>query len=290
MKRVLTTLVLAILAAALAVAQMQEQYLDLFIAKVRPEKRAEFDAIGKKISDANRKHKGDSWLSYQVEYGEQNTVYFVSVRQNYAAIDQAFGAFMGALKEAYGPAAAGKMMQDVNNCVASSRGEIRRRRWDLSFNVPQDPAAAAKVIGDARWLRVLTVRIRPGRTEAYEAQVRDIKKAMERDTSRPPTLVSQAAVGAPGTTYYFAALRGSLAGFDTTGSLRDILGEAGYQQYLKSSGENVLFTETMIGRFLPDLSNPPEEVAKVSLDFWRPKPATAAKPKPKAAAPAKTGA
>jgi hypothetical protein len=47
-----------LLLAALAAGQAQEQYLDVYIAQVKPEKPAEFDAISRKIAAANRQNKG----------------------------------------------------------------------------------------------------------------------------------------------------------------------------------------------------------------------------------------
>lgn len=278
---VLGTFVLPMLMAVVAGAQTQDQYLDVFIARVKPEKRAEFDVLAKKWADANRRHKGETFLAYQVEYGEQNTVYFVSTRSNYAAIEQAMLAFSGALKEAYGDAAAGKMEQDLNNCLASSRAELRRRRWDLSWNVPADPAAAAQMPGESRWIRTVMVRVRPGHVDDFEAQVRALKEGFERSAPGQTTLVSQSAAGQQGTVFYFSALRSSLAGYDNAPALREVLGDQGYQRYLKASAENVLSTETLIGRFLPELSNPPEPVAAAQPDFWNPKPAAAPKPKAK---------
>ena len=42
---------------------------------------------------------------------------------------------MGALQKTYGKST-DKLMQDFNQCIESSRGEIRRRRLDLSSNPP----------------------------------------------------------------------------------------------------------------------------------------------------------
>jgi quinol monooxygenase YgiN len=168
---------LTIMLAAGAAAQMQDEYLDIGINKIKPDRRADFDALNKKIVDANRRHKGDLWLAYQVEYGEQNTVYFVATRKNMAAIDQGFTAFMAAMKEAFGQAGTDKMLQDVNSCLISSQAEIRRRRWDLSYNVPQDAAALSKLIGESRWIRSSIVHVRPGHNDAFEEQVRAIKQA-----------------------------------------------------------------------------------------------------------------
>src|SRR5712692_7552989 len=78
--RIIVTLALALALAIAAPAQMQQQggYLDLYIAKVKPEKRADFDAVAKRIADANRRNNGDKWVASEVIYGDWNTLYFSS--------------------------------------------------------------------------------------------------------------------------------------------------------------------------------------------------------------------
>lgn len=264
-------------------AQAPEGYLDVFMVKVKPEKRVEFDSIIKKMVDANRKHGGDTWLAGDVNYGEQNTVYFTSVRSNYADIDRGMGAFMGAINKAYGQAGAMNQFQQFNNCIVSSRGEIRRRRPDLSANPPKDAAALAKILGESRWVRTAIIRVRPGRAGDYVEQLRANKAAIER-SYQTPTFISQSVAGQQGTVFYITSLRSSLGGFDSAPNLQQALGAEGYQKYQKTIADTVLTTETIIQRFAPELSNPPEEVASVAPDFWRPKP-----PAPKAK-PATEGA
>src|SRR6266404_9495573 len=114
-----------ICAATLAVslhAQGPTGFVDTFVVKVKPEKRADFDVVGKKIADANRKHKGSNWIAYQTEYGEQNTVSFAALADNYAGVEKSADAFGKALMEAYGPTFM-KIFQDANNCMVSSRSE-----------------------------------------------------------------------------------------------------------------------------------------------------------------------
>ena len=131
------TLVGLLLLTALAVGEMQEQYLDVFYVQVKPEKRAEFDAISKKIAAANRKN-GDEWIAMETIYGTGNRISFISMRGSYADIDKGMGAFNSSMEKAYGKAAAEKLFQDFNQCLTSTRGEIRRRRWDLSSNNPSN--------------------------------------------------------------------------------------------------------------------------------------------------------
>jgi hypothetical protein len=61
--------------------------------------------------------------------------------------------------------------------------------------------------------------------------------------------------------------------------MQQTLGDEGYAKFLKANAEAVSGTETVINRFLPELSNAPEQVASTALDFWRPKSMVAANAK-----------
>ena len=64
-----------------------------------------------------------------------------------------------------------------------------------------------------------------------------------------------------------------------------MLGEDAFQAYLKMVADSVQGSETMITRFVPELSNPPADIVAASPDFWTPKPKVAPKPKPMTEAP-----
>src|SRR6476469_8361217 len=102
------TLVGLMLLTALAVGQMQDQYLDVYYAQVKPEKRAEFDAITKKMVVANHKN-GDEWMTLETAYGQGNRITFISMRGSYADIEKGSGAFYGSLEKAYGKAGTDKL-------------------------------------------------------------------------------------------------------------------------------------------------------------------------------------
>lgn len=283
-RRAIWTMFSLVLLMSLAVGQAQqaaEDYLDVTILQVKPEKRMEFDAIAKKIGAANRQNKGDTWLAMETVYGPGGRVSFVSQRHSYGDVEAAIQTFMGALEKTYGKAAADKLFQDANQCIISSRSEIRRRRWDLSSNAPTDPAAYAKLIAESRWLRTTTVHVRPGEIADFEAQLKDLKAAREKASPPLTVLVSQAVAGQEGTVFYVTTLESSLAGFDHLPSLQQTLGEDGYAKFLKTNLAAVSDTETVINRFLPELSNPPEEIASLAPDFWRAKAATALNAKAK---------
>jgi hypothetical protein len=281
MRKAVWTALAVVLLAALAASQ--EQYLDVFTAQVKPEKRAEFDAITKKMVAANHQNKGDAWLTMETAYGPGNRVTFVSMRQNYADAEKASDLFYGALQKSLGKAGTDKIFQDFSQCVTRTSSEFRRRRWDLSSNVPTDAAAMTKLLGESRWLRTTIVHVRPGQVTAFEALMKDYKAAREKTSPAQPVLVSQAVAGQEGTVFYVTTLQNSLAGFDTVPTMQQILGDEGYARFMKTSTDVVSDTETVINRFLPELSNAPEDVVAVAPDYWRPQPVVAK------AAGAKTG-
>jgi hypothetical protein len=279
-RKALWTAVAVVLLAAVAFGQTQEQYLDVYIAQVKPEKRADFDAINKKMAAANRQNKGDSWIAMETVYGRGDRVTFTSMRNSYADADKGSQMFEQALQKTYGKAAADKMGQDFEQCVASVRTEYRRRRWDLSSSAPADAAAMAKMLGNARWLRTTAVHVKPGQVAAFEGLLKDLKTAREKASPPQTALVSQAVAGQEGTVFYVTSLQTSMAGFDAIPTVPQLLGEEGYAKYLKTSAEVVESTETVINRFLPELSNAPEEVVAAAPDYWRPKATMAAKASP----------
>jgi hypothetical protein len=282
--RILVSWCVAMLFSVAAFAQMPNQYLDVTVARVKPDKRAEFDAVAKKIAESNRKNHGDTWVAMETTYGENNVVTFISVRQSFAEVEKGFDAFMGALGKSYGQAGAEKLFQDYNNTIVSSRGEIRRRRMDLSSNVPSDPAAVAKMIGETRWLRTIRVRVRPGQGSKFETLLLTLKAADEKSNVKIPRLVSETNAGEEGTIYYITRLGKTMGDFDSGSTLKELLGDEGVKNFSKVISETVLGSEATINHFLPELSNPPADYVAAAPDFWTPKPKPAAKAKPKAEA------
>jgi quinol monooxygenase YgiN len=280
MNRILATLSLGLFASAVASAQLSD-YLDVYIVHAKPDKRADFDAVTRKVAEANRKPKGDRWIAMENTYGEGNVFQFVSERKDYAAVDQSMKDFMAALNEAFGSAGSKKLDADYDNTVASVRSELRRRRWDLSINAPKDRDAYVKIVGSARWLRTLELHVRQGHEAEFEEQVKQVKAAYENGASSWPIFASQVVAGAPGNVYYFSTLQPSLASFDSAPNTRKLMGDEAFAAWEKSTGETVTWSETRILRFVPELSSPPDEIAQTAADFWNPKPVTAMTQRPK---------
>lgn len=282
-RRALWALAVVVSLAAPVAVQAQGDYLDVYTVKVKPEKLAEFQAITKKWADANRRYDGDRWLALEAVYGEGNVYQFTSMRKDYADIDKTNEAVMAAVNKAFGKEAAQKMEQDFNNCLVWSRTELRRRRWDLSRKAPQGPEAYAKFIGDSRLLRTTAVHIRSGHVPEFEAFSKEMKEAGEKNPGTQPVFVSQVVEGGKGAIFYVSTLRSSMGGFDHNPTAKEILGEEGFKKFQQVNADAVETAESTLYRFAPDLSNPPDEIAKVASDFWRPKAMMAATAKSKAA-------
>ncbi len=285
LRRAFWALVVVVCLAVPVAVHAQGDYLDVYVVKVKPEKLADFRALTKKWIDANRRFNGDRWIAMETVYGDGNVFQFTSTRQDYADVDKVNEAVMNAANKAFGKEVANQMERDFQNCLVWSRSELRRRRWDLSRKSPGDSAAYAKFIGESRVLRTTAVHVRPGHIADFEALLKESKEAGEKAANTQPLFVSQAIEGSKGTTFYVSSLRSSLGGFDKNPTIRDILGEEGYKKFLQVNAESVEQTESMLFRFSPELSNPPEEVATAAADFWHPKAMmAAASSKPKATA------
>ncbi len=100
-----------------ATLKAQGNYLDVYIAKVKPEKAIETEAIAKKITDANRHNDGDRVLVEQPVYGDLYTYVFVTQRDGYADVDKGNDAFLASLNKAFGKEGAMKVFADWNNCL-----------------------------------------------------------------------------------------------------------------------------------------------------------------------------
>jgi len=283
-RALLAVLVAVCLVIPLAAQTVGGGYLDLYIVNVKPEKSAEFEALAKKLADANRKYNGDRWLAMDVMYGQNNTTVFVSHRDAYGDIDKAYDSFMGALNKAYGKEASQKMLNEWNSYLVSSRSELRRRRWDLSRKAPAGEDAYVKLIANARVLRTTTVHIRPGRSADFEVILKEVEAAGEKNENTQPLLVSQGMEGTTGTTYYITALRPGMDGFDKNPTMHEILGDEGYKRYLKDVSETIESSESAILRYSAELSAPSPQIIAAAPAFWQPKTeVAAASPKPKKA-------
>ena len=76
-----------------AVCCAQGKFLDVVVVQVRGDQTVLFDALARKMADANRKakDKGDFWIAYQDYYGTSGRTYFVAPRAKLDDVTQAEG-------------------------------------------------------------------------------------------------------------------------------------------------------------------------------------------------------
>src|SRR4030095_5432728 len=146
----------------------QGKFVEVYIAKVKPEKAFEAESLARKIADANRRNNGDHVIAMETVYGEGYTYVFVSQRQDYADSDKAGEVFMSSLSKAFGKQGAEKLLAAWRNCLIISRSELRVRRPDLSTQTPKDPESFAKLVGESRVIRSLALHVRPGHVRDSE--------------------------------------------------------------------------------------------------------------------------
>jgi hypothetical protein len=270
LRKAVWALALVMSLALPASVKAQGDYLEVYRAKVKPEKLGDFYALTAKWVDANRQNGGDHWIGAVAVYGEGDIFQFTSTRSSYADVDKSLEAVMAAASKAFG-ADMMKTMVDYESCLASSRNELRRRRADLSRNVPATPAAYAKLVGSSRYLRTTAVHVRPGKIVEFEGLLKDLKTAYEKNSNAPAVFVSQVIEGTKGTGFYVSTLRSSLAGFDNNPSMRELLGEEGFKKFQQVNADAVEEADSTMYRFAPEISNPPDDVAAAAPDFWHPK-------------------
>jgi len=270
LRKVCGALLFFVLTAAAGLGQ-QAGYLDVFVARVKPDKRAEFDSLDKKIVEANRRNNGDKWIALEVAYGEQNTVIFSSSRETFGDIEKSTAVFMGAVGKAYGAAGAAALFQQFSNTLESSRGELRQRRWDLSYNPPADLAAYAEVIAKTRWIRAVVVRVRPGHDAEFEAELKEINAAAQKSNMAGMRWTSQVVAGGNPGTYHIARLMTSLDELDHAPSMRSMLGDEGLEKFQKVNADTVAGVEYILYRVVPELSNVPDAITSLAPDFWNPR-------------------
>ncbi len=273
------------LAAGVALAQSQAELIDVYAVKIKQEKRLEFESAVRKFAEANRRNSGDHWIAYSAVYGApQGTVVFASLRQNMGEIDSAFEMTDKALTKAIGAANLPKFFSDFSNTVASEQSEIRMRRPDLSVNLPDTADERARLVGESRLLRFMTVRAKPGMVPAVLDIWAKIRSAMEKEGVKHTIAVSQALTGEGGV-FYFTSYAKTYGEFDTQAfDLAKALGDEEYRNLQKDIAAAVADSRTDIYRMSPELSNAPENILAAAPEYWKPKPLMAVKPKPAAVA------
>lgn len=139
-------------------------------------------------------------------------------------------------------------------------------------------------ISTMRYMAVTTVRVRPGQEGQYLDYVNGmVKAAREKAKAELHIAAFQVIAGSPNTTYMFFRPMKSLAEYDLriASRVRAAMSEDQQKKADKMASETILFSETSVYAFNPQMSYASKELIAGDPGFWNRKTEMAVKPKPK---------
>lgn len=170
----------------------------------------------------------------------------------------------------------GRLQAQINAALTSQRTVIAERRDDLSYHANHID------LSKARFMRVLEVRLNPGRENEFAEAFQKLSAAYEKTESDLPWVVYQVNLGMPSPTFLaflpMNALRQNDDLLYRRESLRAAGGEAA-ERMQQIAREAYAGTESNIYSIKPEQSHVSKEFAAGDPEFWIPKPQVLAKRK-----------
>ena len=171
---------------------------------------------------------------------------------------------------------------------SAQRDMTARLRADLSYNAGAD-------IARSRFLRVETIRVRPGHAGEFEEARKIMSAAHEKAKVDEHMAVYQVTGGAQAGTYIVLIPWKSLAEADAPSppphgkAYQDAMGENGTKKIASLSSDSIVFNDVSIYAFSPQLSYVAKEWVDTDPAYWTLKSISTPGPAPaKKAAPAKS--
>ncbi len=173
--------------------------------------------------------------------------------------------------------------------VSNGRSIAAFHRADLDYNAPVN-------IGQMRYFRINTYRVRPGHEPDFVEAAKTVRATYEKLGVEVHWAVYQVSSGMPSPTFLVFVPTKSLKEIDEglarVMAFQEALGEENGKKLQKMAAEGYLSTESNIFAFSPKMSYAPKAWVDADPDFWAPKPKAAAKAaaaggETKPAAPAK---
>jgi hypothetical protein len=179
-----------------------------------------------------------------------------------------------------------RLEREAPDLHAGMRDMFAVYRPELSFNPNVD-------IAKMRYFAVTTVRIRPGQEDQYAEYVRNITNvAREKAKAELHIAAFQVIAGSPTTTFMFFRPMKSISEYDLRigPRVREAMSDDQKKKADKLAAETVVFSETSVYAFAPQMSYVPKEMIAGDPTFWTPKSEEAAMVKrPMRKRPAKSG-
>ena len=158
--------------------------------------------------------------------------------------------------------------------LQSQRTIVALRRDDLSYRANRID------LSRARFLRVLEVRLHPGREGEFSEAFQKLRAAYEKIDSDLPWVVYQVNVGMPSPTFFAFVPMRTLAQNDDLLNIREKLHEAegeAAERMQQIAREAYAQTESNLYAISPEKSHVSKEFAAGDPEFWTPKPQPSAK-------------
>jgi len=154
--------------------------------------------------------------------------------------------------------------------INAGRGIVARYRADLSHRPGVN-------IATMRYISLTIVRVRPGRSEDFEAARAILKAAHEKAGVKDNHSVFQVMSGMPNGTFFVITPMKSLAEVDATpevhgGAYRDAIGDDGRKKLSELATSGTISSETIYFAFSPEMSYPSPTYLAADPGFWKPKP------------------
>lgn len=216
----------------------------------------------------------NSWIVMDSVTGEPEVLSFDPF-DSFAHVNKAFAE--------WGPLYAanpelGKAQAQIMGALQSQRTIIAMRRDDLSYRANRID------LSKARFLRVLEVRLHPGREGEFAEAFQKLSAAYEKIESDLPWVVYQVNVGTPSPTFFAFVPMRTLAQNDDLLNIREKLrgaeGDAA-ERMQQIAREAYAQTESNLYAISPEKSHVSKEFAAGDPGFWMPKPQTKTTPTPK---------
>ncbi len=208
--------------------------------------------------------------------GSENDVLYITALQSFAEMEKMQQETDKKMSAAAGPTRVelDRLDREAADLHAGMRDMFTVYRPELSFDAGVD-------ITKMRYMAVTTVRVRPGQDDQYSEYVRTLVNAARTKAKAELHIAAfQVIAGSPTTTYMFFRPMKSLAEYDLRigARVREAMSDDQKKKADKMAGETIVFSETSVYAFNPEMSYVPKDFAAGDPTFWNPKPA-ATKPR-----------
>jgi hypothetical protein len=212
--------------------------------------------------------------------GSENEVIYITPLDTFKEMeetgldtDKKMSAVSGAMKSELD-----RLEEEAPDLHAGMRDMFAVYRPELSYEAVVD-------VRQMRYFAITTVRVRPGQEDQYAEYVRNLTNAARTKAKAELHIAAfQIIAGSPTTTYMFFRPMKSLAEYDLRigPRVREAMSDDQKKKADKLAGESVVFSETSVYAFNPQMSYVPKDFVAGDPTFWTPKPEAPARPKPPA--------